>query len=136
MVLENVESMLNFLKSTIISLNPFDNTNNRHCFSLVLGFYRVNYDTATWENISKALKTNTYSDIHVLNRAQIVDDSLNLARGELLDYKLALSLLQYLEGETSYLPWLAAFNNLIYVERRFTSAESDVYRVSRKFVLI
>lgn len=94
------------------------------------GYYRVNYDTMTWQNISKALKTNGHSDIHVLNRAQIVDDTLNLARGELLDYKLALSIVQYLEGERNYLPWLAAFNNLIYVQRRFTDSQLDVYKVS------
>ncbi|KAJ6645268.1 Membrane alanyl aminopeptidase, partial [Pseudolycoriella hygida] len=96
------------------------------------GYYRVNYDTATWENISKALKTNSYSDIHVLNRAQVVDDTLNLARGELLDYKLALSILQYIEGETNYLPWLAAFNNLIYIQRRFSAEQLNVYH---KYVL-
>lgn len=97
---------------------------------MLAGYYRVNYDTATWENIGKALKTNGFSDIHVLNRAQIVDDVLNLARGELLDYKLALSIVQYLEQETNYLPWLAVFNNLLYVQRRFKTEQTDVYKVS------
>lgn len=36
-----------------------------------VGFYRVNYDDKTWENIGKALKTANHSGIHVLNRAQV-----------------------------------------------------------------
>ncbi|KAG4070580.1 hypothetical protein HA402_011967 [Bradysia odoriphaga] len=91
------------------------------------GYYRVNYDTATWENIRQALKTNN-TDIHVLNRAQIVDDALNLARGELLDYNLALSIVQYLEEETNYLPWYAVFNNFVYVQRRLTTSQLDLYK--------
>lgn len=94
------------------------------------GYYRVNYDTATWENIREALKANN-TEIHPLNRVQIVDDTLNLARGELLDYNLALSIVQYLEDETNYLPWYAALNNFIYVQRRFTTSQLDVFKVIR-----
>lgn len=38
--------------------------------SLILGFYRVNYDSETWENIATTLRNNA-SQIHVLNRAQV-----------------------------------------------------------------
>lgn len=37
---------------------------------LILGFYRVNYDPQTWENIANTLRVNL-SHIHVLNRAQV-----------------------------------------------------------------
>lgn len=35
-----------------------------------LGYYRVNYDQQTWENIANTLKEDL-SHIHVLNRAQV-----------------------------------------------------------------
>lgn len=44
---------------------------------LISGFYRVNYDDGTWQNIGKALKSPNHSNIHVLNRAQ-VNQSINI----------------------------------------------------------
>ncbi len=38
--------------------------------NLFIGFYRVNYDAVTWENIAATLMNNA-SHIHVLNRAQV-----------------------------------------------------------------
>lgn len=86
-----------------------------------IGFYRVNYDNETWTTIGKALKAPNHSNIHVLNRAQIIDDVLNLARAEYVEYYQALSIAQYLENEENYIPWLAAFNNLVYISRRLPS---------------
>lgn len=43
------------------------------------GFYRVNYDDNNWKLITQQLVTD-HSVIHVINRAQILDDSFNLAR--------------------------------------------------------
>lgn len=43
------------------------------------GYYRVNYDVENWEALAKQLQEDL-SVIATLNRAQIVDDSLNLAR--------------------------------------------------------
>lgn len=39
--------------------------------SLLTGYYRVNYDNDTWTHIGHALKNDTHSQIHVLNRAQV-----------------------------------------------------------------
>lgn len=53
------------------------------------GFYRVNYDNESWYRIIKVLNSKNYADIHVLNRAAIVDDLLNLARTGFLPYPTA-----------------------------------------------
>lgn len=92
------------------------------------GYYRVNYDNDTWTAIGKALKADSHSNIHVINRAQIVDDILNLARAGIVDYWQTLSVIQYLEKEENYIPWLTAFNNLVYVSRRFNDAELTKYK--------
>ncbi|KAL0111090.1 hypothetical protein PUN28_012804 [Cardiocondyla obscurior] len=83
------------------------------------GFYRVNYDNDGWQKIINALKTNL-DEIHVLNRAGIVDDLLNLGRAGYQNYDLILDGLLYLEEETNYLPFKAAFNGFEYLNRRFT----------------
>ena len=46
--------------------------------------------------------------IHVVNRAQIMDDALNLAKSDLLDYETALSVTGYLSSEVEYIPWASA----------------------------
>lgn len=43
------------------------------------GYYRVNYDDDNWKLLILQLNTN-HEAIHVINRAQIIDDALNLAR--------------------------------------------------------
>ena len=46
--------------------------------------------------------------IHVINRAQIIDDAINLARSGLLSYEIALGVTSYLNKEVEYIPWAAA----------------------------
>lgn len=77
-----------------------------------VGYYRVHYDDALWEKINKALRSRGFAGIHVLNRAQIVDDLFNLARADVMGYRKALDMLEYLKEETEYAPWLAAANGL------------------------
>lgn len=79
------------------------------------GYYRVNYDEATWNEIKNALSEPNWGNIHQINRAEIVDDLLNLARAGEIEYKFAFNILEYLETETEYLPWAAAFRGLSYI---------------------
>jgi aminopeptidase N len=64
--------------------------------------------------IGQQLMSN-HSAISVINRAQIMDDSLNLAEAGLLDYETALNLTRYLEHETEYVPWNAALSSMGYI---------------------
>ena len=82
--------------------------------SSILGYYRVNYDEKNWRLIIKQLNED-HNKIHVINRAQLINDALNLASIGLLSYDLALGVTSYLDKETEYFPWFAALNGLEYV---------------------
>ena len=80
-----------------------------------LGYYRVNYDFENWHEIIKTLNSPNFNSINILNRAQILDDSITFAFDGNLDYDVALGLMQYLNRETDYIPWatvLPMINNL------------------------
>ncbi|KAE9538122.1 hypothetical protein AGLY_006094 [Aphis glycines] len=75
------------------------------------GFYRVNYDEKNWKLLLIQLITNP-DRIHVLNRAQIIDDAYHLCRAELVPYDYYTSLLEYLLMEDHVMPWNTAINGL------------------------
>lgn len=76
-----------------------------------MGFYRVNYETSNWNRIIQVLNSPNYKQIHVLNRAQIVDDALTMAFDGYLNYEIALGVVSYLFQETDYIPWYPAVMN-------------------------
>lgn len=92
-----------------------------------VGYYRVNYDADNWAKISKALHSENFGGIHVLNRAQIVDDLFNLARADVVKYDTALEILDYLQAETEYPPWLAAVNGLTTLSRRIHHEDDEKF---------
>ena len=79
------------------------------------GYYRLNYDTENWKLIIKQLNED-HTKIHVINRAQIIDDALNLARAGMLSYEIALQVTSYLGNEAEYIPWAAALKGLDYIK--------------------
>lgn len=82
-------------------------------------YYKVNYDDNNWQLLTAQLeKDNTI--IHLLNRAQLIDDALDLARASELKYDTALNLISYLKHEEEYVPWESALANMAYVEEMFT----------------
>ena len=78
------------------------------------GYYRVNYDAHNWKLIAQQLMTN-HTVISVINRAQIMNDALNLARAGLLHYETPLNLTKYLEREVEFLPWESTLTALSYL---------------------
>lgn len=88
------------------------------------GFYRVNYDDKLWEQIVAKLKTDKFTDIHEFNRAQLVDDVLNLARANIQKYQAVFTLLEYMKNETSFVPWASASSGLRYLQRQLLGTKS------------
>ncbi|CAM1325904.1 Uncharacterised protein PB.8118, partial [Pycnogonum litorale] len=80
------------------------------------GFYKVNYDIKNWEMLINQLQVDKDA-IPLTNRAQLIDDALDLARAGLLDYGLALNITLYLDKETEFVPWDAAMTNLHYIDQ-------------------
>ena len=52
----------------------------------LLATFRVNYDKMNWQMISQALLMDL-NQIHRINRAQLLDDVLTLARTGHIDYQ-------------------------------------------------
>lgn len=64
----------------------------------------MNYDVDNWAALTDQLKDN-YIAIHVLNRAQIIDDAFTLAQAGKLNYTVPLYISRYLKNETSAIPF-------------------------------
>lgn len=70
----------------------------------------MNYNTHNWLLLQKQLKFN-FNVIPVNNRAQILNDALELAALNRLDYSIALGMTKYLVDERDYVPWAACLQS-------------------------
>uniref|UniRef100_T1IX44 Aminopeptidase n=1 Tax=Strigamia maritima TaxID=126957 RepID=T1IX44_STRMM len=95
------------------------------------GYYRVNYQNENWVMLTKQLAEN-HTVIHVLNRAQLIDDVFNLARAGELDYEIALNLSRYLIRENELVPWEAASKCLSYIDAMLS--RTDAYGMWMRFI--
>ncbi|XP_012268487.2 aminopeptidase N isoform X2 [Athalia rosae] len=94
------------------------------------GYYRVNYDERNWRLIIQELSKSSFKNISTINRAQLVDDALNLARAGQIDYATALDVTSYLAHESEYLPWKAAYTAMGYLDSMLVKAEGyDRFRI-------
>lgn len=95
------------------------------------GYYRVNYDHNSW-----LILIRKYNDLPEAIIAQLIDDSLNLARAEILSYDIPLTFLLKLRG-TDIVPWASATSAIEYLNQmlnrepayehfRVSGMESDV----------
>lgn len=96
------------------------------------GYYRVNYDERNWELLISQL-SNDHEAINVINRAQIIDDALNLARAGQVSYHTALSVNAYLRNEGEYVPWDSALSGMTYLDEILT--RSGVYGSFKSYLL-
>lgn len=69
----------------------------------------------------------------MLNRVQLIEDSLELAKSGDIDYTIPFNILKYLEKESGYLPWKTALRNLGFVDKMLRFYPTYGYfRVSNK----
>lgn len=86
---------------------------------MITGYYRVNYDEENWKKIISTLNDkDKWSIIMEINRAQVIDDSMALAKGKYLSYDIALATTEYLGHETMYLPWTTAIRSFNFIGDR------------------
>lgn len=90
-------------------------------------YYRVNYDERNWELITEALTMN-HNTIDPSNRAQLIDDSFNLARYGYLPYKFPLDLMKnYFKNERYYYAAASGIRNLEYLKTNLQSIETEMF---------
>lgn len=66
--------------------------------------------------IANYLNSENFSRIHVLNRAQLLDDALWLYQQKLLERDILFNLTSYMIREVDYIPWASFDKILIYFE--------------------
>ncbi|XP_022366845.1 aminopeptidase N isoform X1 [Enhydra lutris kenyoni] len=97
----------------------------------VTGYYLVNYDEDNWRKIQTQLQTNL-SVIPVINRAQVIHDTFNLASAQMVPITLALNSTLFLNQEREYMPWEAALSSLSYFKLMFD--RSEVYGPMKSYL--
>ncbi|KAL2077059.1 hypothetical protein ACEWY4_026563 [Coilia grayii] len=96
------------------------------------GYYRVNYDLGNWERLLNQLHTN-HEVIPTVNRAQIIDDTFNLAGAKVVDLTLALRSTRYLWKERELLPWEATIEHLDQLMLRL-EPHNNLYRHMQEYI--
>ncbi|KAF2901176.1 hypothetical protein ILUMI_05011, partial [Ignelater luminosus] len=97
------------------------------------GYYRVNYDLVNWDRLASFLVEEDYESIHVLNRAQLLDDAFHFARYGIIPYHVPLNISKYLIKETDYVP-IAAFVEFL-PHLTFVMSSSKIADVYRNYVI-
>ncbi|XP_071627753.1 aminopeptidase N-like [Temnothorax longispinosus] len=91
-------------------------------------YCRVYYDTAIMERIIRYLNSEEYKNIHVLNRAQIINDAFAFLLEDQLDSSVFINIISYLEREKDYVAWRPMFRILGRNEKYFSLPESKGFK--------
>uniref|UniRef100_A0A182QC88 Aminopeptidase n=1 Tax=Anopheles farauti TaxID=69004 RepID=A0A182QC88_9DIPT len=102
-------------------------------FNLQLaGLYKVQYDRTNYRLIVRQLNGPQYDRIAPLNRAQLIDDAMDLAWTGQQNYGVAFAMMNYLRQERDYIPWKSALTNLNNINRLLK--RTPLYGVFQSYV--
>lgn len=96
------------------------------------GLYKIKYDRRNYKLILKTLNGDQFKSIHTINRAQLIDDAMDLAWTGEQDYGIALAMINYLRQEDEYIPWKSALDNLRNINRLLI--RSPIYGVFKAYI--
>ncbi|XP_039964988.1 uncharacterized protein LOC120777590 [Bactrocera tryoni] len=100
-----------------------------------IGYYRVNYPAALWENLANQLIDDP-TKFSVGDRAGLLNDAFTLADATQLSYDTALDMTAYLAKEVDYVPWSVAASKLTSLKRllMFTEVFGDYKQYARELI--
>ncbi|XP_031787739.1 uncharacterized protein LOC107982070 [Nasonia vitripennis] len=87
------------------------------------GFYRVNYDEKNWNLIIKTLTSGKHEKIHLLNRAQLINDALAFVKQNTLNLSTLLHMTAYLTNETDYVAWYPGYKAFMWLNAKLINTE-------------
>lgn len=96
------------------------------------GLYKVQYDKPNYKLIVQQLNSPNFSTISLANRAQLIDDAMDLAWTEQQEYGVAFAMINYLHQEVEYIPWKSALSNLNTLNRILK--RTPLYGVFRSYI--
>lgn len=97
------------------------------------GYYRVNYDILSWKNL-----INHFPKLPEITRAQLIDDSFNLARADLTEYDIPITMCIVTRSNDpfDYLSWWAIQSGLEYITNMIKREPAyENYRAVMKYVI-
>lgn len=89
----------------------------------------MNYDIKNLMKIARFLNNDNHKNIHVLNRAQMIDDAYHFLMESSLTYGTFTSLLSYLSKETNFIVRHSVMNVLQYMSPLLHFPESENFKV-------
>ncbi|XP_026830145.1 aminopeptidase N [Ooceraea biroi] len=100
-----------------------------------IGYYRVIYDHINWKLITNYLNSEEYKNIHILNRAQLIDDAYHFWVANRLKYEMFKEITQYLHQETDYVAWYPMFQALRYISQFLPFQEIEPLKSHVQYIL-
>lgn len=96
------------------------------------GYYRVNYDASSWKNL-----VNNFNKLPEVARAQLIDDGYNLARAEIADYDIPITLsLMITRTPYDYLSWWSFANGIDYLSKMLKREPAyESYRIVMRNII-
>nr|XP_012221839.1 PREDICTED: thyrotropin-releasing hormone-degrading ectoenzyme-like [Linepithema humile] len=96
------------------------------------GYYRVNYDEDNWKKLANYLYEN-HANIHVLNRAQIIDDAFYFVQQRELNLTMFWSITNYLYKDTDYVAWYPMIKVIEYMTCVWALPDDIIKNISEIF---
>ncbi|ETN63860.1 protease m1 zinc metalloprotease [Anopheles darlingi] len=96
------------------------------------GLYKVRYDLANYRLLVEQLNGPDYRTIGTINRAQLIDDAMDLAWAGQQRYGVAFAMMSYLRQERDYIPWKSALTNLNGIHRLLK--RTPIYGLFKSYV--
>ncbi|XP_043485217.1 aminopeptidase Q-like [Leptopilina heterotoma] len=100
-----------------------------------IGYYRVNYDNVTWQQISDYMNSENFTNIHVKNRMKLLEDARFFAIKGIMPINTFYNFLAYVKREADVFIWKNLIDIIISVLLYKDHNVVDIYKNLVKLAL-